>query len=111
MAIYTLPEFSRLDMVSSLHKRNLMVNVSEKNMNVLLAIIESGSEGITAREISNQCDMTIYSVRHSLDKLETCKLISRIPAVSAAKIKWISGKHLISVISSLQTRKIVEREC
>lgn len=111
MAIYTLPAFFRRDMISYLRKQNMLMNVSVKNMDVLLAIIESGPDGISARDISNKCDMTIYSVRYSLDKLETCNLIIRTPSNTDAKIKWIPGKHLIFAINSLQDVKTAELEC
>lgn len=108
MTTYTLPMISRRDIRLSLRKRSLMMNVSEKNMDVLFTVIESGSDGITAREISNKCDMTIYSVRHSLDKLEGYQLIKRVPSLSSAKIKWVSDNNRIVQHSKFSAEKNIE---
>lgn len=63
-------------------------NSAVKMSRVLHAIMQAGKHGISTREISEQCDMTIYAVRRWLIRLESEKIIIRKPEETKT-ILWL----------------------
>lgn len=45
-------------------------SLNDKMATILKAVTLSGGEGVTTRDISNDCDMSIYAARNWLLKLE-----------------------------------------
>lgn len=64
------------------------VNSIAKMSRVLNTIMQSGTYGITTREISQRCDMTMYAVRRWLIRLEEKKIIRRVSETTKT-ILWL----------------------
>lgn len=65
-----------LDKVYS--EQKLKEKMKDKLIDVLRYVLESGEAGLTTRSIADRCDMSIYSARNWLMKLEESQVICRI---------------------------------
>ncbi len=51
------------------------LHIKDKMKEVLMVVFNAGEEGITTREVADHCDMSVYSARNWLMKLEQEKQI------------------------------------
>ena len=61
---------------------------NEKMIDVLLSVMSSGENGVSTREVSNQCDLTIYAARNWLMRLERDGVVSRMPRTRQTTWLW-----------------------
>lgn len=81
MSIANDPLFFKNIAIMMLSKVYNEQNVKEKMVSVLQVVLEAGESGLTTRDIANKCDLSVYSARNWLIKLETDNVISRIEKV------------------------------
>jgi FaeA-like protein. len=52
-------------------------HIKDKMKEVFMAVCNAGEEGITTRKVADVCDMSVYSARNWLMKLEQNEAISK----------------------------------
>lgn len=72
--------------VDMLSKIKHIDDINQKMIIVFTTILQAGSQGLTIREVSEKCDMTVYASRNWLIRLEKKRLIHR--SNNTRNAKW-----------------------
>lgn len=81
MSIASDSEFYKKIAIMTLSQTFCGKPIKEKLVNVLQAVLEAGSSGMTTRNIADRCDISVYSARSWLLILENKGLILRNESV------------------------------
>jgi len=79
--------------------------LNDKMSSIIAVVSKSENQGVTTRDISDRCDMSIYSARNWLRKLEEEGRVFHIEA-EKRKTLWFIKNETYRAITGIESAKI-----